>query len=195
MHMSMMSLHSPDTAPEQEVLSTPVTAQQRQTLFVQLYRDVFPAVARLVKQKGGSLQDARDVFQDALVIYYEKLAVHDPATSQKAYLFGIARHVWLRRFNQEQAALTLDDHTDDVSDDTEISRKELKSVVQLLGHAGKKCLELLRAFYYDQQNMDVIRSRFGYGSVRSATVQKYKCLEKIRNEVKERKLFYEDFAG
>ena len=54
-------------------------------------------------------------------------------------------------------------------------------------------MELLRSFYYDQQPLTDIAGKFGFSGVRSATVQKYKCLEKVRETIKERSLTYEDF--
>jgi hypothetical protein len=55
-------------------------------------------------------------------------------------------------------------------------------------------MELLHAFYYNRQSMDEITDRFGYSSAHSATVQKFKCLEKMRDTVKEKSLRYEDFT-
>jgi predicted DNA-binding protein YlxM (UPF0122 family) len=54
-------------------------------------------------------------------------------------------------------------------------------------------MELLRAFYYDKLSMRKIAGQFDFNSERSATVQKYKCLEKVRDIVKEKSLTYEDF--
>jgi hypothetical protein len=34
---------------------------------------------------------------------------------------------------------------------------------------------------------------FGFSGERSATVQKYKCIEKVRETVKQKALTYEDF--
>ncbi|MCB0583518.1 MAG: hypothetical protein KDD10_29835, partial [Phaeodactylibacter sp.] len=44
----------------------------REAAFEQLYSSCFPKVARLVKALGGEYEDARDIFQDALVVLYEK---------------------------------------------------------------------------------------------------------------------------
>jgi len=57
---------------------------------------------------------------------------------------------------------------------------------------GRKCLELLRAVYYDKLDLPAVAAVFGYQTVRSATVQKYKCLEKVRDKVKEKSISYED---
>ncbi|HEY9533595.1 MAG TPA: sigma-70 family RNA polymerase sigma factor, partial [Mucilaginibacter sp.] len=47
-------------------------SKQRQELFISLYKSAFPAVAKYVSRLGGSFDETRDVFQDALVVYYEK---------------------------------------------------------------------------------------------------------------------------
>lgn len=42
-------------------------------------------------------------------------------------------------------------------------------------------------------SMEDLAGRFGYSIVRSATVQKYKCLKKVRDSIKEKSMSYEDF--
>ncbi len=54
-------------------------------------------------------------------------------------------------------------------------------------------MELLKSFYYDQLPLADAATLFGFSGVRSATVQKYKCLEKVRESIKEKSLIYEDF--
>ncbi len=66
-------------------------------------------------------------------------------------------------------------------------------LMRFLETAGKKCMELLKGFYYDQQPLTELADEFGYSGVRSATVQKYKCLEKVRETIKEKALTYDDF--
>jgi DNA-directed RNA polymerase specialized sigma24 family protein len=63
---------------------------------MKLYQQAFPLVAQYVSKTGGSFHDAKDVFQDALVIYYEKQAAGAVAIqySEKAYILGIAKHLW-----------------------------------------------------------------------------------------------------
>ena len=79
-----------------------------------------------------------------------------------------------------------------------MDEKELQpSPSRLLHHletAGQKCMEILKAFYYDNLPVNKIAELFGYSGVRSATVQKYKCMEKVRETIKEKSLAYEDFV-
>ena len=44
---------------------------------------------------------------------------------------------------------------------------------------------MLLAFYYSQQPLTQIAAANGYASVRSATVQKFKCLERLRDSVRQ----------
>ena len=151
---------------------------------IQLYRDSFPDVARMVRRKGGTLEEAKDAFHDALLIYLEKEKAGrlQLRSSPKAYLLGIARICWLRA---RGATVTLPEAFDvaEPEEDTDMEEME-QSLRSSLVRSGKKCIELLKAFYYDHCSMQDIAIRFGFNGTRSATVQKYKCLEKVRNEIK-----------
>ena len=170
------------------------TPQARERWFIDLYQRVFPTVARYVRQRGGSLEQAQDVFQDALVIYYERItSAADPPEQEEAYLLGIARHRWLRACRGTGSEVPLDDLTAMDWAEEHAFFPSSRKVLRLLTVAGKKCMDLLRAFYYDQLPLNEVAHTFGYAGVRSATVQKYKCLEKVRTTVQEKSLSYEDF--
>lgn len=170
------------------------TAQNREQLFSKLYQSAFPAVAAYVSKMGGSFDEAKDVFQDALISYYEKVLVNstDINTTENGYLFGTARHIWLQRYRAKSREQRLDADNDftDAEDATQPSTNKL---LGYLATAGKRCMNMLKAFYYDKLDAEDIATTFGYSGIRSATVQKYKCLEKVRDTVKQKALQYEDF--
>ncbi|RCH56457.1 sigma-70 family RNA polymerase sigma factor [Mucilaginibacter hurinus] len=164
----------------------------REELFITLYKKTFPASARYICKMGGTFDDAKDIFQDALVIYYEKV-IAGPAqinNSDTAYLLGIARHLWLKRLKHNDLKRPLDNY--DFEDEHE-QAASANAIMAYLETAGQRCMELLRAFYYDKLAVKDIAALFGYAGERSATVQKYKCLEKVRVTVKQKALTYEDF--
>lgn len=68
-----------------------------------------------------------------------------------------------------------------------------KRLLKLLTSAGKKCMDLLKSFYYDKLPVNELAESFGYSGPRSVTVQKHKCLEKVRETVKQKSLTYADF--
>lgn len=163
--------------------------------FEALYEQAFQAVARFVSSRKGTLSDAFDIFHDALVIFQEKTETgFRPATSPEAYVLGIAKHLWLHRFSKERLSVSLDDAEKDIAlpEDYFPKVNDIR-LLRFLEAAGKRCLELLHAFYYGRQPMDNIAGSMGFSTARSATVQKYKCIEKVRNTIKEKSLQYEDF--
>jgi DNA-directed RNA polymerase specialized sigma24 family protein len=168
------------------------TVKQREDFFMALYKKAFPIVAQYIARMGGSLEEAQDVFQDTLVIYYEKVASEkaEIIVNENAYLFGIAKRLWLRRYNDGNKNQLLNDFDiEDVPDEIIATGK----ILYYLETAGKKCMELLKACYYDHLSVDNVATLFGYSTTHSATVAKYKCLEKVRETVKQNSLNYADF--
>lgn len=166
---------------------------------LRIYRESFPRVALVVRNLGGQPDQARDLFHDALIIYFEKrrnggLEIN---SSETAYLTGIVRHLWFRQFRNQLPTSSLDASGEEVlyyEEDRQWEYLVTNGLNQFLKTAGKKCMELLQAFYYDQQSMQEIASRFQFSSARSATVQKFKCLEKLREQLKTSSLYAEAFA-
>ncbi|MDF2431997.1 MAG: hypothetical protein JWP44_1628 [Mucilaginibacter sp.] len=177
--------------PEINILTR--TGAEREQLFIALYKSTFPAVARYISKMGGSFDEAKDIFQDALVIYYEKGVNSLIAfkTNDKAYLTGIAKHLWLKTYRDNTLHTSIDGVDITTTDDD--GQPSSTKIMHYLETAGKRCMDLLRSFYYDQLPLTDVANLFGFSGVRSATVQKYKCLEKIRETVKEKSLTYEDF--
>jgi DNA-directed RNA polymerase specialized sigma24 family protein len=160
----------------------------------QLYEAAFPNVARFVSKMGGSFADAKDIFHDALVIYIEKSEQLSITVPPEAYVLGIAKHLWIRNFNKSKrhVRLSADELMISLPEDyfPSVNTKHLFEVVKL---TGKKCMELLHGFYYGKNSMKELATSMGFSGEHSATVQKYKCLEKIRETIRIKSIRYEDF--
>lgn len=193
------TLPAPPVAAPATELAAALRANREQTL-TRLYAQSFPAVRRYVQQRGGSAQDARDIFQDALVVLYEQAVSGQLVLTASAttYLFAVSRNCWkqeLSRRNRQPATPLADDHAqlpDTLTADPDTP--DLATVVsRQLAQLTTKCRTILLAFYYFQQPLQQIAAEQQYGSVRSATVQKFKCLERLRNLV--RPLFRDPFSS
>lgn len=174
-----------------------------QNVFATLYEASFPVVARYVARRGGTLEEAEDVFQDALLIYYEKTrdGSFHAERGEKEYIFGVARYLWVKRYRENERHTSLDELVAAYEQQTHEPQWETlpsprvahHRIARVLHAAGQKCMQLLTAFYYDKMDMDSLADRFGFSGKRSATVQKFKCLQKVKQLVKEKSLQYEDF--
>lgn len=172
--------------------------QQREMRFEHLYEEAFPVVADIVSKQGGSFHDAKDIFQDALIIFYEKNVSGELniKLSDEAYVVGIAKHLWIKKFKSRYRLLSFDFLEKEIrlpQDYFEMETKKTNRLLHLLEVAGKKCIELLRSIYYDKLSMNEVSKVHGFSNPHSASVQKYKCIEKIKVIVEQKSFNYEDF--
>ena len=161
---------------------------ERKELIKSWYISYFPKVASFIAKRGGTMEDAKDIFQEGLVILYEKKD-RKFESGVEAYLFGICKNLWFKHSNDvskyQDETIALEEETEPLVDENRL--------LKLLNSAGQKCMKLLQRFYYDNLKTETIREEFGFSSNHSTAVQKYKCLEKIRETVKQKALQYESF--
>ena len=64
-----------------------------------IYNELFPMIKRLIKFNSGTPSDAKDVFQEALMVIHSKIENDDfiLCCSFKTFLYSICRNIW---FNQ-----------------------------------------------------------------------------------------------
>jgi DNA-directed RNA polymerase specialized sigma24 family protein len=171
--------------------TTIISYQTRQDQIIFLYLKAFPKVAAYISRSGGNEEDAKDIFQDALVVFYEK-EDRSQVQDEALYLTGIAKHLWLKKQNKERSVEQAAGPAQEAMQE-ETARPVSRRLLQYVETAGKKCMEMLKSVYYDNMSMQELAGKFGFSGERSATAQKYKCLEKIRGVIKQRELSKEDF--
>lgn len=172
-------------------------AKGDRTATEQVYRQHHKMIGAWIQQNGGSATDAADVFQEAMVILYEKAQLGDFRLSCKigTYLFAVSKHLWYKKVQKAQRQPGLlpdnagtDDGADWVYEDDVKVHKEREAHYEQLNSAldqlGEPCRSLLRAFYHQDKSMQEIAAEFGYTNPDNAKTQKYKCLNRLR------KIFY-----
>ncbi len=152
-----------------------------------LYKDNYKMVQSLVVSNNGSADDAKDIFQEAMVVLYEKArsGTFELNCLIRTYLYSVSRRLWLKRL-LHQNRFTLNDVEDEsipVEDDlSDHERKDLEfdMMDKALAGLGEPCKSLLEAFYLQKRNMQEIASSFGYTNADNAKNQKYKCLMRLK---------------
>lgn len=160
--------------------------------FTRLYR-YFPAVCKLVTARGGSKNDALDIYQDALVILCRKVQESNftLTASLDTYLYSVCRFLWNDELKKRNRSGESDwEKVNDVVDEQEwkqVNEEEnhLKLAEKVLQEIGKKCLQLLQLFYTEGKSMKQIANKMEFNSEKIAKNQKYKCLERAKMKLKE----------
>ena len=160
-----------------------------------LYKSHFTMIQHFVENNNGSFDDARDVFQEAMIALYEKVQLDSfVLTCQiKTYLFSICKHLWLKRLQQMgKYSSPLSAHEESISVEMDMGQIEKKDAAfaimdRSLNSLGEPCKSLLEGYYLNKKGMQELASQFGYTNADNAKNQKYKCLMRLK------KLFFAQY--
>jgi RNA polymerase sigma factor (sigma-70 family) len=150
----------------------------------------YPAVRKFIINHGGNEDDARDIFQEALVVFCSKAGEPDfTLTAQiSTYLYSVCRFKWKDQLEAKGKFITLADDYSDGEDNLKFSENDVEDqfafLDKILLEIGNNCRKILEAYYFHKNSMEEIARQFGYNSQGSAKNQKYKCLEKARSLAK-----------
>ena len=173
---------------DQEIISQLREGREHKA-FVELYKHL-PKVERMVRDNSGTRADAKDLFQDALIILHRKTkdAGFVLNCAIGTYLYAICRNRWqeeLRRRGRftQQLEAAADEPSDLASLLAEEGRYGLAE--RALRSLGGKCLDLLQRFYVAREPLLAIAKAIGLAGEGAAKTRKYKCLEEARKRYRE----------
>ena len=153
-----------------------------------IYKQHFNMVQSLILSNNGCPDDARDIFQEAMIVLYEKArsGSFELNSQLKTYLYSVCRRLWLKRLSQFQRfSPEVDNLEETVPVEEEIERHEQRNkdflvMEQSLKSLGEPCKSLLEAYYLEKKSMVDIAADFGYTNADNAKNQKYKCLMRLK---------------
>lgn len=162
-----------------------------------IYRQNFNMVQVLVLNNNGSADDAKDIFQEAMIVLYEKARSGNFELNcrLKTFVYSVCRRLWLKRLQQQNRYASSGDSMENVvavDEDLAAHEKrnaEFEMMENAINHLGEPCKSLLEAFYLQKQNMQVIAASFGYTNADNAKNQKYKCLMRLK------KIFFSQYKS
>jgi RNA polymerase sigma factor (sigma-70 family) len=162
-----------------------------------IYKLFYNMVQTLIINNNGSSDDARDIFQETVIVLYEKAksGSFELNCQLKTYVYSVSRRLWLKKLQQQQKYipnLTGLDETVPVEEEVDnhsVRNSEFQMMEKALMHLGEPCRSLIEAFYLQKKSMTDIAGHFGYTNADNAKNQKYKCLMRLR------KLFFAEFKN
>ncbi|HMC84466.1 MAG TPA: sigma-70 family RNA polymerase sigma factor [Chitinophagaceae bacterium] len=153
-----------------------------------IYRAHYSMIQTLIINNSGTSDDARDIFQEAIIVLYEKAksGSFELHAQLKTYLYAVSRRLWLKKlaFNKRYSG-DLANAPESIATDEDIElyehrSKDFELMDQALQHLGEPCKELLENYYIRKKNMSEIAKEFGYTNAENAKNQKYKCLMRLK---------------
>ena len=176
-----------DTLEQEQILLKGLAGSDKNSIEL-IYRDNFSSIQSFILNNNGSVEDARDIFQEAMIVLYENAGKETFKLNCqiKTYLYSVCRRLWLKRLQQlGKYNYNLENLVDIVPVDAEIEDHEkINDDFNLMENAmskiGEPCKSLLDAYYLQKKNMQELALEFGYTNADNAKTQKYKCLLRLK---------------
>lgn len=158
-----------------------------------LYSRNYPKVLSLVVTKGGEEMDAKDVFQESMISFYQMLieGKFRSEASPDTLIYVIARNFWYQKLRNSKTIESLGVHSETNHIELELDWDEIskeKLVRNLISELGESCQRLILLFYFKKKSMEHIKEEFELGSVQAAKNKKYRCMQELQGLFKKNRI-------
>jgi RNA polymerase sigma factor (sigma-70 family) len=153
-----------------------------------LYLEYYPMVLNLILNNNGNEDDAKDIYQEAIIVLHGKIKSGDFELSSKlkTFIYSVCRRLWLKKLNQKSRfGGDIKDYEDylPVEEDVDLHAEKDRQFSQMheaLQGLGEPCKTIIEDFYIKNLSMQDICEKFGYTNADNAKTQKYKCLQRLK---------------
>jgi RNA polymerase sigma factor (sigma-70 family) len=160
---------------------------------LQLYKDHAEITRSFIMGKGGTEQDADDIFQETVVSFIDSVqkSKFRQESGIRTFLISISKNLWYneirrrqRAGNRERLFETERDQEDSGVNEIIQDRELKKQLNLLLQELGDSCRKILELFYYENLSMKEIVSHLHYENEQVVRNKKYKCLQQLTDKMK-----------
>jgi RNA polymerase sigma factor (sigma-70 family) len=178
------------TVPTDRELISGIVRHDR-TIILHVYKEYRPRIVAFIAANTGNEEQAKEVFQEALIIIYRKAAIPGFALTSSfyTYLYGICRNLWLRELNKKyQTEVTISEDSGYIKDSSNLNewiteQEKYRLFREKFGNLKEQCRKLLQ-LYFDKVKMEEIARQLGYSGENSAKKQKHECQKQLIAHVK-----------
>ena len=155
--------------------------------FGRLYQNNFHRISKFVQNNNGNVEDAEDIFQDAMMVLVEKLRQDDfqLTASIDTYTYAICKNLWLKKLRNRNYELSIEqiqssDFIHEIDKSIESEKTYWEKLKGYLIKITNHCNRLIHDIFFKEKTIEQIQKDYGYSSKHNAQNQKYKCVEQIR---------------
>lgn len=154
-----------------------------------IYTANYPKVEAMVLKNSGSVEHAKDIFQDTFITVWSHIKqnkftpLNDSAL--QGYIYRISKNKWtdILRSKAFKNSKTLDESLNADMNDTETytddEDNKLKITMTAFENLGEPCKKLLKTFYFEKKSLKEISETL-HIEENTARNKKYRCMQKLR---------------
>lgn len=155
-----------------------------------IYKDHFPGILKLISNNNGTEDDARDVFQNALLVIYDNAQQPDFHLKSTffSYIYSVARFIWLRQLKKKHRKhITISGHegllVDESVEGLQVDQEKRQLFEEIFERLAEDCRNVLKLFF-DGKSLKAIGEELGY-SASYTKLKKYNCKEQFYKWIRE----------
>jgi len=151
-----------------------------------LYKKHYRMMLRLVTSNNGTEEEAKDVYQDALISFWQKAISGNLVMTSRisTYLYSVCQNLWRKELERKSKLSTEEKDGQEIMDND--SQERSKIIHQCIDELGDTCKRILTYYYFDGLSMEDIAEKLGFANSDTAKTKKYKCKQKLDALVKSR---------
>ena len=149
-----------------------------------LYQKYYRMMTKLVITNSGTEEEARDVYQDALIVFWQKATSGNLVLTSKmsTFIYSICQNLWRKELDRKKR-LSNEEKDTAVLLDTDSTERE-KILAKCIDQLGETCKRVLMLYYFEEMSMQDIADKLGFANTDTAKTKKYKCKKKLDELVK-----------
>lgn len=170
-----------------EILNAIKEALDEDSVLEFLYVSVKDSLFPFILSNNGTADDADDILQDAIIVFYEKAKSQEfrLQTTIVGYIYTVGKYIWLNKLKKQKKKVPLSNEN---IEDIDISYLDIEShsidisefTKTILGTMKEGCRKILIDSIYKKMSMKEIAMEYGLKNEQIARNKKHKCLKSLR---------------
>ncbi len=151
-----------------------------------LYKKHYRMMLKLVLNNNGTEDDAKDVYQEALIVLWQKVSSKKFVLTSKisTYLYSICLNQWRKELDRRSR---LSSEEKDGEDFQTFEENETSRIIhECIEELGDPCTSILIHYYFDGMSMSDIAERMNFANTDTAKTKKYKCKKRLDTLIKQK---------
>lgn len=149
-----------------------------------LYKKYYRMMTNIVLKNNGTEDEAKDVYQEALLAFWQKAASGKLVLTSKisTFLYSICLNQWRKELDRKGRLSS--EEVDGEEYQTHDEKERYKVVMDCISELGDTCKRILTYYYFDGLNMSDIAEKLNFANTDTAKTKKYKCKKKLDSLIK-----------
>jgi len=162
-----------------------------------IYKTIYPVIEHLVRENKGNKEDAKDLFQEALIIVFKKIKNEGLVLTCtfSTFFYSVCAYQWHKILRKRKNlpvwyVSSLDGHIYNPGLNEKIERKKLELYDFHFNRLSKDCQKILKLHFSGVPIAEIMK-KMGYTSKEHTMDRKYRCKKSLFMRIENDQTFKE----